>query len=358
MVRLPAASSVLFLCLIVIAGPSIAAQVAAGQAPSQTVTVSGLVTDASTGRPIAGAKVFAQAANSESFYGEVRTSNEGYFERQLAPGRYLLSAGAPGFYTQSFLGSPAHNDATAVEVTASGPNKFDTALVPDTNPYIGATTAMAWTHENKEPFTSMALELRYSAYAAVPPNWSADVLVSQIVDSQGRILGTEDTDITAFGGGGSIGGFSAGSTDGCEYFNSSKLRPDAFRLSVVAYLRSYPERVTTTPVVPDSSLCRLTKLWVSKTAAADRMMALIRVDVLHRTAAYKKISGTMSFTINNRRKINVQVRPGAASVTKNLARYLRSGRNSVRIAFAPADPYFSAPPSRVVAMRAPNQRPR
>jgi hypothetical protein len=308
-----------------------------------------MVTNLTTGAPIPGASVYALGGGNN--YGDVTTDSSGHFERLLAPGHYILDAHAEGYYDGNFDDPPGSNNGAEVEVSGNGPNVFDTTLVPATGPYLGVGEAnLTWSHVPHEAFASMVLRVNYGGYADTPTEWPADELVVQVVDAAGTVV--ESTMGNLAGGGGVANGFTVGSATGCGFFGTSTQDVDPTRLRVVVFLRSNPAQAVTAPVVPNMAECGQTELNVRYNAKnVSRKHAPVAVEVLNRAPGATGIAGTLTFTVAHRKALTVRVQAQSDSVSENLARLLRRGRNQVEITFAPADASFSAPPPRVIVLR-------
>jgi len=344
MYTVPRAATLVILALIALAPP------AAGGEPTVLVSVTGIVTDRSTGTPIAGASVFASAVGPLGHW-SVSTDTGGRYSFTLPPGTYSLDVLAPGYYDQNIGSPPADNGMTVLHVTASGPNEFDTALVPDSAPYLGIADAhAAWVHAARQPFGSMILRIDYGAYAALPPDWLADTLTVQLQSAAHAMLGHVDAQLSAHGGGGSGSGFLLGSTNGCDWLNSERIHRDVRSLRVRAFLRSNPAAQITAPLTVDRTQCEQTRLLPLPAGTG-----LIAVQVLTRAPSGQSVPGAVIVTAPGGRVTRLRVtlvrtltglgeealiRPG---------RILHGARGTLLVRFLPSDPAYL--PSPVLAIR-------
>ena len=162
-------------------------------ADRQYAAASGTVTDALTGAPVAGAKLYGPGNPPMA-----TTDQNGRWAMALLVGTVdTVYIRANGYYDQDLGGPPAEStNPVDLTVTATGPNIFNQSIVPDVGPSIGLDPAsLSWSHANNsgrganpmpQPFASMVYNLNYGAQAETPPNWPADTLVLRAVDSAGQ----------------------------------------------------------------------------------------------------------------------------------------------------------------------------
>jgi len=332
------------------------------------VQVSGTITDHGTGAPIQGVEITADLMSAGEGelagltvgqpVGRAETNSAGRYEVQVPSGMYSIWAEAPGYFTQG-LGAPTGNNASPdLEVGESGLLGLDASMVPDASPYIGLfPTIMRWSHEPKAPFRSMVLYLDFGGFAALPASWSSQHLISHITDAQGRPIWTSALtvdDLVPPGGEGEGGANNwVGSADGCEFFGSSKQKPDVEHLRVVTFLESDPSLKAEEAITPDRSECAVTRLTVSRPLPLRRSQLDLSVQLLDRLPSGDPVPGTMRFIVDGGRPVTVQVKDATAPMSKIVRRHTHPGRNRVTVSFEASISTVTAPPAEHVTFGIP-----
>jgi hypothetical protein len=322
------------------------------QAPSAgTATVTGQITDAATGAPLAGVSVEVQPLTAGYAGGSATTDVNGDYSIAVSPQRYSIFALPDlSLYYPQYLGGPVGGvdppvsvdpptPGTVLTMTASGPNVYGLALTPATNPFVGFTGfGLMWTPVRADsadphpPFNEMSLTIGYSASAALPPGWPADVLITQlkdgtsIIDQQAAPLAAADDGTI---GGGGIGSGESAITVDCGGFSRGGTYIRTSQLTVTAYLQSDPSVTTTVTPTVDDAACRATKLEVVRVDER----GWVGLTVLRRAGL--NVVGIARLKLDDGRAITRRITREHTLI--DLRPLLRHGINTVVTNFTPAD---------------------
>jgi hypothetical protein len=322
--------------------------------------LSGTITDHWTGAPIEYAQLTVDlvragegaAAGLEEGRPVARpeTDAAGHWEAQVQPGVYWIFVEAGGYYTQG-LGAPTGNNGTVEIKVGEGGLSLDAQMVPNGSPFIGLFPAvMRWTHEPKQGFRTMVLTMEYGGFAAIPSGWPYQHLVTEVTDAKGRPVWPKAmtrTDLVPPGGEGEGGTDPMyGSASGCEFYNSTKERPNVEHLYVVSYLESNPSIRAEEQIVPDRSECSQTQLeiWNPQIFGGRRVRMMLGATIEDRLPEEKKVPGVMRFVVNGHKPIYVRVRNATEpEFTSKGSSQIHPGRNKVAVSFKPSVDTVTAP---------------
>lgn len=336
---------------------------------ASAATISGTITDHSTGAPIPGAEVtvdLVSAGEGEAAGLEVgrpiaypETDAGGHWETQGPAGTYWIFAKAPGYFWQG-VGAPTGNNGTVELKVGDAGLAIDTQMVPDNSPFLGLfPTTMRWSNNPKEGFRSMVLFMEYGGFAAIPSGWSEQHLVTEIVDGAGRPVWPKEmtkTNLVPPGGEGEgAPSQEFGSSGGCEFYNSTKERPDVEHLRVLSYLESNPSIRVEEAITPDFSECAKTrlKLWHPQIEPGRRIKMLLAATIEDRLPEGEKVPGVLRFVVNGHKPIYVRVKDATElDFTAKGSRLIHPGKNKVVASFAPSSNTLTAPASKHLIFRA------
>lgn len=322
--------------------------------PARGVPVSGTVVDNVTGAPVVGASIVGDGGDSAG-----TTDEAGRWVSDLPVGRVGLTVMADGYYLQPLGARLADSTSPGgIDVTATGPNRFDVRVQPATAPFLGISEArLRWRHEPGRPFGAMVLRIDYAGYAALPQSWPQDELVVRLRDVDGTDVpdsGGTDGTLDAGGQGGAVSAFASGSTTGCGYFDSVKRPLDAERMRVVVSLGSRPAEVLTEPLTVDRSQCVKTRIRL----VADRHVETARdaaafVELLHRARRGIPVGGIVTFRASDGRSMRVRLRRSTRPANfVDLTRLVHRGRNVIAVTAEPAGPpSLESPPPIALTIR-------
>ncbi len=337
---------------------------------ASAATLSGSITDHWSGGPISGAEVTVDrvsAGEGEAAGLEVgtpvaypETDAAGHWEAQVQPGSYWIFAKASGYFWQG-LGAPTGNNGTVEIKVGEAGLALATQMVPDSSPFLGVfPTVMRWTNEPKNGFRAMTLSMEYGGFAAIPSGWSSQTLVTEIIDAEGRPIWPKEltrTNVVPPGGEGEGGPNSTlGSADGCEFFGSTKERPDVGDLRVLTYLSSNPSIRAEEAISPDFTECSKTELEIQNPQffLGHRIKMFLGATIVDRLPIDQKVPGVMRYIVNGHKPIYVRVKNATdPEATAKASRQIHPGKNRVVASFKPSVDTVTAPAEAHLIFRVP-----